>query len=122
MELPAQLSRAAGDIHAMGNPHFMVDPIIAKAVAEHIANAFAAADPSQAAAYQTNEKRFETTINAKLQEWGAKLLPFRGQSIVAYHDSWPYFAHRFGFKIDVFLEPKPGIPPSPSHLAEVIAE
>jgi len=120
MEVPAELTRAAGDVHAMGNPHFMVDPIIAKAVAQHIATAFAAADPAHAADYQTNEKKFEATINAKLQEWGAKLLPFHGQSIVAYHDSWPYFAHRFGFQIDVFLEPKPGIPPSPSHLAEVI--
>ena len=50
------------------------------------------------------------------------MLPFKGQSVVAYHDSWPYFAHRFGFNIDIFLEPKPGIPPSPSHLAEVIAQ
>ncbi|MGH7938993.1 MAG: metal ABC transporter substrate-binding protein, partial [Bryobacteraceae bacterium] len=122
MEVPEQLSRAAGDVHAMGNPHFMVDPIIAKAVAAHIANAFAAVDPAHAAAYETNEKQFETTINNKLQEWGAKLLPFRGQSLVAYHDSWPYFAHRFGFNIALFLEPKPGIPPSPSHLAEVIAQ
>lgn len=122
MEVPAQLSRAAGDVHAAGNPHFMVDPIIAKAVAAHIASAFATIDPAHAAAYQTNEKQFENSINAKLQEWGAKLLPYRGQSIVAYHDSWIYFAHRFGFKIDIFLEPKPGIPPSPSHLAEVIAE
>ncbi|MGI8436678.1 MAG: metal ABC transporter substrate-binding protein [Chthoniobacterales bacterium] len=122
MEVPAELSRAAGDVHAMGNPHFMVDPIIAKAVAQHIAKTFAAVDPTHAAAYQTNEQRFETTINAKLQEWGAKLLPYRGQSLVAYHDSWPYFAHRFGFNISIFLEPKPGIPPSPSHLAEVITE
>ncbi|HEY1581716.1 MAG TPA: metal ABC transporter substrate-binding protein [Chthoniobacterales bacterium] len=122
MEVPAQLTRAAGDVHAMGNPHFMVDPIIAKAVAAHIANAFATVDPTHAAQYQTNEKKFESTINAKLQEWGAKLLPFRGQSLVAYHDSWPYFAHRFGFNISIFLEPKPGIPPSPSHLAEVIAQ
>ena len=122
MEVPAQLTRAAGDVHAMGNPHFMVDPIIAKAVAQHIANAFAAVDPANAANYQTNEKKFEATINAKLQEWGAKLLPYRGQQLVAYHDSWPYFAHRFGFEINVFLEPKPGIPPSPSHLAEVIAQ
>lgn len=122
MEVPAELSRAAGDVHAMGNPHFMVDPIIAKAVAQHIAKTFAAVDPAHAAAYQTNEQRFETTINAKLQEWGAKLLPYRGQSLVAYHDSWPYFAHRFGFNISIFLEPKPGIPPSPSHLAEVITE
>lgn len=122
MEVPAQLTRAAGDVHAMGNPHFMVDPIIAKAVAQHIATAFATVDPAHAAAYQTNEKQFEAAINAKLQEWGAKLLPFHGQSLVAYHDSWPYFAHRFGFNINLFLEPKPGIPPSPSHLAEVIAQ
>ena len=121
MEVPAALSRAAGDVHAMGNPHFMVDPIIAKAVAQHIANAFAAVDSVHTAVYQANEKKFEEAINTKLQEWGAKLLPYRGQNLVAYHDSWPYFAHRFGFNIDVFLEPKPGIPPSPTHLAEVIA-
>jgi zinc/manganese transport system substrate-binding protein len=122
LEVPAQLTRAAGDVHAMGNPHFMVDPIIAKAVAQHIAAAFGTVDPGHAAEYQANEKKFEETINAKLQEWGAKLLPFHGQSLVAYHDSWPYFAHRFGFNINLFLEPKPGIPPSPSHLAEVIAQ
>jgi zinc/manganese transport system substrate-binding protein len=122
MEVPEQLTRAAGDVHAMGNPHFMVDPIIAKAVAQHIANAFSAVDPAHTADYQANEKKFEATINAKLQEWGAKLLPYRGQSLVAYHDSWVYFAHRFGFNINIFLEPKPGIPPSPSHLAEVIAQ
>ena len=122
MEVPAQMTRAAGDVHAMGNPHFMVDPIIAKAVAAHIASAFSAVDPAHAAQYQTNEKSFEDRINGKLQEWGAKLLPYRGQHLVAYHDSWPYFAHRFGFDISLFLEPKPGIPPSPSHLAEVIAQ
>lgn len=120
MEVPATLTRAAGDVHAMGNPHFTVDPIIAKAVAEHIANAFGAIDPPDAGFYQANYKKFEAAINAKLQEWGAKLLPFKGQSVVAYHDSWVYFAHRFGLNIDIFLEPKPGIPPSPSHLAEVI--
>ena len=72
--------------------------------------------------YDANYKKFEATINAKLQEWGTKLLPFKGQSVVAYHDSWVYFAHRFGLNIDIFLEPKPGIPPSPSHLAEVIQQ
>jgi zinc/manganese transport system substrate-binding protein len=122
MEVPEQLTRAAGDVHAMGNPHFMIDPIIAKAVAAHMASAFSAVDPAHAAEYQSNEKSFENTINAKLQEWGSKLLPYKGQSLVAYHDSWPYFAHRFGFNINLFLEPKPGIPPSPSHLAEVIAQ
>ena len=122
MEVPATLTRAAGDVHAAGNPHFMVDPIIAKTVAQHIAQSFAALDAPNAAAYDANYKKFEATINAKLQEWGAALLPFKGQHVVAYHDSWPYFGHRFGFEIDVFLEPKPGIPPSPSHLAEVIGQ
>ncbi len=119
---PQTLTRAAGDVHALGNPHFCVDPIIAKTVAQHIAQSFAAIDAPNAAAYDANYKKFEATINAKLQEWGTAMLPFKGQHVVAYHDSWPYFAHRFGVEIDVFLEPKPGIPPSPSHLAEVIGQ
>jgi zinc/manganese transport system substrate-binding protein len=122
MNIPGNVTRAAGDVHALGNPHFMTDPIIAKAVAQHIAQAFSAVDPPNAGSYEANYKKFEATINAKLQEWGTALLPFKGQNVVAYHDSWPYFAHRFGINIDIFLEPKPGIPPSPSHLAEVIAQ
>lgn len=120
MNVPTNATRAAGDVHALGNPHFTVDPIIAKTIALHIAQAFSAIDAANASSYDANYKKFEATINAKLQEWGAAMLPFKGQSVVAYHDSWPYFAHRFGVNIDTFLEPKPGIPPSPSHLAEVI--
>jgi zinc/manganese transport system substrate-binding protein len=122
MNVPTNVTRAAGDVHALGNPHFMVDPIIAKTVAQHIAQSYSAIDAANAASYDANYKKFEATINAKLQEWGAALLPFKGQNVVAYHDSWPYFAHRFGVNIDIFLEPKPGIPPSPSHLVEVIAQ
>ena len=120
MNVPTNVTRAAGDVHALGNPHFSVDPIIAKAIAQHIAKAFATVDPPSAAFYDANYKKFEATINAKLQGWGALMQPFQGQHVVAYHDSWPYFAHRFGVSIDVFLEPKPGIPPSPSHLTDVI--
>ena len=122
MNVPANVTRAAGDVHALGNPHFMTDPIIAKAVAQHIAQSFSAVDPANAAFYEANYKKFEASINAKLQQWGAAMLPFKGQDVVAYHDSWPYFAHRFGINIDIFLEPKPGIPPSPSHLVEVIEQ
>jgi zinc/manganese transport system substrate-binding protein len=121
MNAPANVSRAAGDVHALGNPHFTTDPIIAKAVAQHIAQAFSAVDTANAGAYDANYKKFEATINSKLQEWGTAMLPFKGQTVAAYHDSWPYFGHRFSLNINVFLEPKPGIPPSPSHLAEVIA-
>src|SRR5213082_2392812 len=122
MNVPTNVTRAAGDVHALGNPHFMSDPIIAKAVAQHIAQALSAVDPANAATYDANYKKFEATINSKLQEWGATLLPFKGQPVAAYHESWVYFGHRFGFNIDIFLEPKPGIPPSPSHLVEVIAQ
>src|SRR5947207_11016969 len=122
INVPANVTRAAGDVHALGNPHFTVDPIIVKAIAQHIAQSFSALDPPNATFYETNYKKFEATINAKLQEWGTAMLPFHGQHVVAYHDSWPYLAHRFGVAIDIFLEPKPGIPPSPSHLTEVIAQ
>jgi zinc/manganese transport system substrate-binding protein len=122
MNVPANVTRAAGDVHALGNPHFMSDPIIAKAVAQHITQSFSAVDGANAGFYDANYRKFEATINGKLQEWGAVMLPFKGQHVVAYHDSWVYFAHRFGLDIDVFLEPKPGIPPSPSHLVEVIAQ
>src|SRR5436305_14660070 len=122
MNVPANVTRAAGDVHALGNPHFGVDPIIAKAIAQHIAQSFSAVDPANAAIYDANYKKFESAINAKLQEWGAAMLPFKGQHVVAYHDSWPYCGHRFGLNIDVFLEPKPGIPPSPSHLTDVIGQ
>jgi zinc/manganese transport system substrate-binding protein len=120
MNVPANVTRAAGDVHALGNPHFAIDPIIAKTIAQHIAQSFSAVDAANAATYDANYKKFEAAINAKLQQWGAAMLPFKGQHVVAYHDSWPYFAHRFGVEIDLFLEPKPGIPPSPAHLAEVI--
>lgn len=122
MNVPTNVTRAAGDVHALGNPHFTVDPIIAKAIAQHIAKSFATLDLPNAGFYDANYKKFEATINAKLQGWGAIMQPHQGEHVVAYHDSWPYFAHRFGVSIDIFLEPKPGIPPSPSHLTEVIGQ
>src|SRR5213082_3633114 len=88
MNVPANVTRAAGDVHALGNPHFTVDPIIAKAIAQHIAQAFSTVDSTNAATYDANYKKFEATINAKLQQWGATLLPFNGQHVAAYHDSW----------------------------------
>jgi zinc/manganese transport system substrate-binding protein len=121
-EVPAQLDRSAGDIHAAGNPHFLVDPENAKIVAHHIADAFASLDPAQRDFYQANATRFQASLEAKLAEWQAKLAPFKGQHVVAYHNSWLYFAERFGLKIEIFLEPKPGIPPSPAHLAAVMAK
>ena len=122
LEVPSQLTRAEGDIHPMGNPHFVVDPANARIIAAHLADAFAKLDAGSADAFRANEKKFTDSLDAKLAEWTAKLAPFKGAKVVSYHKSWPYFAERFGLEMDLVLEPKPGIPPSPAHLAEVIAK
>src|SRR5256884_1000646 len=75
MNVPANVTRAAGDVHALGNPHFGVDPIIAKAIAQHIAQSFSAIDAANAATYDANYKKFEAAINARLQQWCSTMLP-----------------------------------------------
>jgi zinc/manganese transport system substrate-binding protein len=122
LDVPAMLDRSKGDIHAAGNPHFLTDPANAKIVARNIADAFSQLDPKSAPLFQANLKKFSDSLDAKLAEWEKLLAPYKGQRVVAYHDSWPYFARRFSLKIDLFLEPKPGIPPTPVHLAEVIMQ
>jgi zinc/manganese transport system substrate-binding protein len=122
LEVPEKLDRSAGDIHAAGNPHFLIDPENAKIVAHHISAAFGNSDAANREFYEANAKRFTETLDAKLVGWKATLEPFNGRHVVAYHNSWLYFTERFGLKIDIFLEPKPGIPPSPSHLASVMAK
>ena len=119
-EIPSTLDRSKGDIHAAGNPHHIVDPVNAKIVARNITEAFCALDEKSAAAYRANLQKFTEALDAKLVEWQKKLEPFKGQQVVAYHNSWLYFGDRFGLNIDLFLEPKPGVPPTPRHLAEVI--
>jgi len=120
LNVPTNVARGAGDEHPNGNPHVTLDPLIAKGIAERIAKSFAAADPANAAFYDVNFKKFETVINAKLQWWRGALQRLQDEHVVSYHDSWPYFAHRFGLKIDIFLEPSAGVPPSASQLTDVI--
>jgi zinc/manganese transport system substrate-binding protein len=121
-EVPTALDRSKGDIHAAGNPHYLVDPANAKIVAAHIADSFGKLDAKAAEKFQANLKKFADALDAKMTQWQEKLAPFKGQQLVAYHNSWLYFAERFGLRIELFLEPKPGIPPSPAHLADVIAK
>jgi zinc/manganese transport system substrate-binding protein len=121
LEVPATLDRARGDIHALGNPHFMTDPLNGKAVAQLIADRLTALAPDQAGVFKANLAKFNQRLDAKLAEWQKLLAPFAGSRVVAYHNTWPYFAQRFGLKVDLFLEPKPGIPPTPAHLTDVIA-
>lgn len=121
LEVPTTLDRSEGDIHALGNPHFMTDPLNGKAVAQKIAEMFSALSPKDAEVFNANLAKFNERLDAKMLEWQKLLSPFAGRRLVAYHNTWPYFAQRFGLKVDLFLEPKPGIPPTPTNLADVIA-
>ena len=122
LEVPATLDRSKGDVHASGNPHFMTDPVNGKIAAQRIADGLSKLDPVGAEAYRKNLDAFAGKLDTKMTEWQKTLAPFAGRQIVAYHNTWPYFANRFGLKIDLFLEPKPGIPPTPASLAEVISK
>jgi zinc/manganese transport system substrate-binding protein len=122
LEVPATLDRSKGDVHAAGNPHYLVDPENARKVATLICETFCTLDSGGQTVYRANLESFMKQLNAKLQEWSGKLAPYRGQRVVSYHNLWPYFAQRFGLQFDLFLEPKPGISPSPAHLAFVIGK
>ena len=120
LEVPTTLDRSKGDIHAAGNPHYLIDPLNAKITAAHLAESFCKLDATSCATYRANLKKFNDALDAKLEGWIKALAPFKGQRVVSYHNSWPYFSERFGVRIDLFMEPKPGIPPTPTHLSEVI--
>ena len=122
LEIPTTFDRSKGDVHSLGNPHFLVDPVDVKVVARNIANHFAQIDPKNAAFYQSNLASFNTRLDSKLADWQKQLAPYRGAKIVTYHKDFVYLAGRFGLTIVDELEPKPGIAPSPAHLAQVIGK
>lgn len=120
LEVPTSFDRSKGDVHSLGNPHFMIDPVNVKIIARNIANHFAQIDPKNAATYNGNLGRFNAKLDAKFAGWQKQLAPYRGARIVTYHKDFVYLAERFGLNILDELEPKPGIAPSPAHLAQVI--
>jgi zinc/manganese transport system substrate-binding protein len=122
LEIPATLDRSKGDIHAAGNPHFLTDPENALIVSRHICNSFCELDRSKCDAFKARLATFAGELKSKMTEWHGALAPYKNTRIVTYHDFWPYFARQYELKIDLFLEPKPGIPPTPAHLAEVISQ
>ena len=121
LELPiAKIDRSMGDVHPMGNPHYWLDPENAKIIARNIANRLSELSPQNAGYFSKNLDNFNQKINNKMVEWKERLAPFEEDKIAVYHRSWPYFADRFGLVVACELEPKPGIPPSPGHLKDVI--
>jgi ABC-type Zn uptake system ZnuABC Zn-binding protein ZnuA len=122
LQVPTAANRAEGDIHIYGNPHYWLDPLNGKIIARNIANGLERVDPSNKSFYEANLVSFNNKIDLKLKEWQGKMAAYKGSKIIAYHNEWVYFETRFGLQIVDFMEPKPGIPPTPSQLVKVIKE
>jgi zinc/manganese transport system substrate-binding protein len=123
LEVPTQsmkIDRSMGDVHPLGNPHYWLDPYNGKIIAKNICQHLKQLDPGHAEDYDRNLAAFNSKLNNAMAGWTAKLKPFEHAKIVTYHRSWTYFANRFNLDIVAELEPKPGIPPGPKHILEVI--
>jgi zinc/manganese transport system substrate-binding protein len=115
-----QVTRAMGDVHPYGNPHYWTDPDNGRVIARAIAAKLSELDPGGREAYQKNLAAFEAKLAEKEKEWTAKMAPYAGTKVITFHDSWPNFAKHFKLTIAGHVEPKPGIPPTPSHTLEII--
>lgn len=121
LEKPAGgVDRSLGDVHPLGNPHYWLNPENGRLIARAAARRLAALDPENAGKYKANLEAFEARLTGKEKEWDASAASFKGVKVVTYHNSWPSFAKRFGLEVVDFVEPKPGIPPSPAHLHSLI--
>jgi zinc/manganese transport system substrate-binding protein len=123
LEIPTgQITRAMGDVHPSGNPHYWLDPENGKRIAKAIEGKLAAISPPDGAYFAQHEEDFEKRVSEGEKRWLAMMAPYKGTKVVTYHRSWPNFAERFGLDVIGYVEPKPGIPPSPSHTLELIRE
>jgi ABC-type Zn uptake system ZnuABC Zn-binding protein ZnuA len=121
LEIPTgQITRAMGDVHPLGNPHYWLDPENGRRIAKAIQAKLAEMDAANAAYYQQREADFEQRLTAAEQRWRTQMAPYKGLKVVTYHRSWPNFADAFGLDVIGYVEPKPGIPPTPQHTLDVI--
>lgn len=116
----AASDRSQGDVHPSGNPHYWLDPENGRALARGIAARLSQLDPDGKDVYAAGLAAFEEALDAKEKDWEKRLAPLAGRKIVTYHRSWSYFADRYGLQVVGFVEPKPGIPPAPSHTLQLI--
>jgi len=122
LEKPAVVDRSMGDIHAAGNPHIQFDPYRISQVAQAMAETLGEIDSGNRGFYQQRLHRFLTNWKKAIRRWEQRTQSLRGKSFVAHHQSWIYMAKWLGLKQLATLEPKPGIPPTSSHLAHVLAK
>ncbi len=121
LEIPqGSLTRAEGDVHPLGNPHYWLDPDNGRRIARGIANKLRQTDPGDEAYFQQRFDDFDKRLGAAEQKWDAEMKPYRGRKVVTYHRSFPNFAKHFGLDVIGYVEPRPGIPPTPSHTLETI--
>jgi ABC-type Zn uptake system ZnuABC Zn-binding protein ZnuA len=109
-----------GHAHGSGNPHYWLDPKNAEIITGNILEALARIDPANVREYEANRLAFLKRLDDKLREWDARAGQLQGVTLIAYHNSWAYFARRFRLDFVGFIEPRPGVPPSPAHLAALI--
>jgi zinc/manganese transport system substrate-binding protein len=116
----AAVNRSMGDVHPLGNPHYWLDPANAVRIAIQVRNRLAQLRPADAAYFDQRLNAFKVRINAANKRWLATFAPYKGAKIITYHRSWSNFVRHFGLNVVDQVEPKPGIPPSPSHTLAVI--
>jgi zinc/manganese transport system substrate-binding protein len=123
LDIPTgQITRAMGDVHPQGNPHYWLDPANGRRIAKAIEERLAQISPGDAAYFAQRYADFDRRLTEAEGRWKATLAPYRGTKIVTYHRSWPNFADAFGLDVVGYVEPKPGIPPSPAHQLALIQE
>jgi zinc/manganese transport system substrate-binding protein len=123
LELPTgQITRAMGDVHPQGNPHYWLDPGNGRRVAQAIQQKLSQMRPADAPYFAGRYADFDRRLAAAEKRWDGQVAPYKGTRVVTYHRSWPNFADRFGLDVIGYVEPRPGIPPSPSHTLELIQE
>jgi zinc/manganese transport system substrate-binding protein len=123
LEIPTgQITRAMGDVHPAGNPHYWLDPGNGRHIAKAIADKLGKMAPADAGYFQSRYADFDKRLAEAEKRWDAAMAPYKGLKIVTYHRSWPNFTDRFGLDVIGYVEPRPGIPPSPSHTIDLIGE
>ena len=120
-EIPTgQIDASMGDIHRFGNPHYWLDPLNGPVIAESIVRALSLKDPENTAKYEDNLRTFVESITKSHESWSVKYDDLKGVELIYYHNTWAYFNHRFGLQVLDFVEPKPGIMPTPNHVDHLV--
>jgi len=123
LDIPTgQITRAMGDVHPQGNPHYWLDPTNGRRMAQAIAKRLGELSPEDAAGFAARQETFDRKVAAAEKRWDALMAPYRAVKVVTYHRSWSNFADRFGLDVMGYVEPRPGIPPSPGHTIALIQE